>query len=277
MSVPRYPNETAPVSIGTDAPWVSALPDELANIMAGSAAETACSTCGGAGEIDESLGGHSRAGIVACPDCAAVTPEPAPDPNAKLYEANERKLEQYRAEADDDLSSYDKLRGAVSQADIVPEAQDAINEMVENGWLPEALMRHLRLLGPELELWSPKPGFPRHSGLFMLSAATALENQGRLIADLEAKLDAERTLRAQGAADLERENAHERDRRIGAESRARDALWALDAAIEALVPLAGYATEEDGRVAGMTNPVCLAMSSVRRADALVKLHRALRR
>ncbi len=97
------------------------------------------------------------------------------------------------------------------------------------------------------------------------------------IADLEAKLDAERTLRAQGAAELEREKAHERDRRIQAESRARDALWALDAAIEALTPLAGYATEEDGRVAGMTAPVCLAMSSVRRADAMVKLHRALRR
>ena len=160
---------------------------------------------------------------------------------------------------------------------VAPSAQDAINEMVENGWQPDALMRHLRDLGPILEQWASEPGFPRHSGLFMLSAATAIENQGRLIADLEAKLDAERTLRAQGAADLERENAHERDRRIGAESRARDALWALDAAIEALVPLAGYATEEDGRVAGMTNPVCLAMSSVRRADALVKLHRALRR
>lgn len=255
MSVPRYPNETA--------------------------AETVCGTCLGTGRV----GSPDRI----CPDCAATDQlmqamtyvsslnEPAPDPNAKLYEANERKLEQYRAEADDDLSSYDKLRGAVSQADIVPEAQDAINEMVENGWLPDALVRHLRLLGPELELWSPKPGFPRHSGLFMLSAAIAIENQGRLIADLEAKLDAERTLRAQGAAELEREKAHERDRRIQAESRARDALWALDAAIEALAPLAGYATEEDGRVAGMTAPVCLAMSSVRRADAMVKLHRALRR
>ena len=203
--------------------------------------------------------------------------EPAPDPNAKLYEANERKLEQYRAEAEDDLSSYDKLRGAVSQADIVPEAQDAINEMVENGWLPDALVRHLRLLGPELELWSPKPGFPRHSGLFALSAATALENQTRLIADLEAKLDAERTLRAQASAELEREKARERERRIESDAWARDRLWAIDALVEALQPLAGFATEEDGRVAGMTAPVVLSMSSVRRADALVKLHRALRR
>ena len=177
----------------------------------------------------------------------------------------------------DEPTSYDKLRGAVSQADVVPEAQDAINEMVENGWHPEGLMRHLRLLGPELELWATKTGFPRHSGLFMLSAATAIENLIRSEADLEAKLEAERTLRAQASAELEREKARERDRRLESDAAARDRLWAIDALVEALGPLAGYATEEDGRVAGMTSPVCLAMSSVRRADALVKLHRALRR
>ena len=177
----------------------------------------------------------------------------------------------------DEPTSYDKLRGAVSQADVVPEAQDAINEMVENGWHPEGLMRHLRLLGPELELWATKTGFPRHSGLFMLSAATAIENLIRSEADLEAKLEAERTLRAQTAAELEREKAREQDRRREADAASRDRLWAIDALVEALGPLAGYATEEDGRVAGMTSPVCLAMSSVRRADALVKLHRALRR
>jgi len=242
MSVPRYPNETAPVNIGTDAPWVGALPDELANLMAEpvhpdvaqaalddevlvvesaihpvdafvAAAERwypgkpisdellvqarawcdapVCSTCGGSGEIDESLGGITTSGIVPCPDCSA----PPADADASDLIAVERVIADLRQQ----------------------------------------------------------------------------------IADLEAKLDAERTLRAQGAAELEREKAHERDRRIGAESRARDALWALDAAIEALTPLAGYATEEDGRVAGMTAPVCLAMSSVRRADAMVKLHRALRR
>lgn len=104
-----------------------------------------------------------------------------------------------------------------------------------------------------------------------------VDHQARQIADLEAKLDAERVLRAQGAAELEREKALERDRRIQADVAARDRLWAIDTLVEALVPLAGYATEEDGRVSGMTAPVCLAMSSVRRADALVKLHRALRR
>lgn len=104
-----------------------------------------------------------------------------------------------------------------------------------------------------------------------------LQDQAQRIADLEAKLDAERTLRAQGAAELEREKAHERERRIQGDALARDRLWAIDALVEALAPLAGFATEEDGRVSGMTAPVCLAMSSVRRADALVKLHRALRR
>lgn len=173
--------------------------------------------------------------------------------------------------------SYDKLRGAVSQENDVPSSQDAINEMVENGWQPEALMRHLRLLGQALEQWATHDGFPRHSGLFMLSAATAIENLIRSEADLEAKLEAERTLRAQASAELEREKARERDRRLESDAAARDRLWAIDALVEALGPLAGYATEEDGRVAGMTSPVCLAMSSVRRADALVKLHRALRR
>ena len=104
-----------------------------------------------------------------------------------------------------------------------------------------------------------------------------VDNQARQISDLEAKLEAERQLRAQAAADLEREKAHERARRIEADGRVRDLQWALDAAIEAMAPLAGFASEEDGRVAGMTAPVCIAMSSVRRADALVKLHRALRR
>ena len=160
---------------------------------------------------------------------------------------------------------------------VAPSAQDAINEMVENGWQPDALMRHLRDLGPILEQWASEPGFPRHSGLFMLSVATAIENLIRSEADLEAKLEAERTLRAQASAELEREKARERDRRLESDAAARDRLWAINALVEALGPLAGYATEEDGRVAGMTNPVCLAMSSVRRADALVKLHRALRR
>lgn len=113
------------------------------------------------------------------------------------------------------------------------------------------------------------------------TARTVMERviakQRQQIADLEAKLDAERTLRAQASAELEREKARERDRRLEADAAARDRLWAIDTLVEALVPLAGYATEEDGRVAGMTNPVSLAMSSVRRADALVKLHRALRR
>jgi len=31
--------------------------------------EQECETCGGTGEVDESLGGSPRSGIVKCPDC----------------------------------------------------------------------------------------------------------------------------------------------------------------------------------------------------------------
>lgn len=263
MSVPRYPEqEKAPVAETTDGVLASSftrhdrepIPDLRAEAMIVS---------GGREAMVE-----ADSGYVYVPgnddDQAVVTAAELPK---GLVSANES-ADPWVAEA----NAY-----ADEPVDAVPSAQDAINEMVENGWQPEALMRHLRHLGPILEQWASEPGFPRHSGLFMLSAATAIENLIRSEADLEAKLEAECTLRAQASAELEREKARERERRIDADGRSRDLLWALDAAIEALTPLAGYASEEDGRVAGMTAPVCLAMSSVRRADALVKLHRALRR
>jgi hypothetical protein len=194
-----------------------------------------CSTCGGAGEIDERLGGIATSGIVPCPDCTDPSPKSAAD----------------RGSAGGMLAFAEES----DFAEPDPGAQAPL--MVSNPYEDAETDQKVHSVSPEV--------------------GAMLQAQAQQIADLEAKLDAERTLRAQASAELEREKALERDRRIQADVRARDALWALDAAIEALTPLAGYATEEDGRVAGMTAPVCLAMSSVRRADAMVKLHRALRR
>lgn len=253
-----------------------------------------CSTCGGSGEIE--MGRPDRGPpipIIPCPDCTVHPVDALVEVAAQMYPGEEMNPEHVagaRAYMDEmveypdtksaaDQEALAKARDVISRV-IVPSAQDAIEELVQSGWQPEPLVRHLRLLGAELEKWSTSHGvvgFPQHSGLFALSAATVINDQTQQIADLEAKLDAERTLRAQASAELEREKSRERERRIDADGRSRDLLWALDAAIEALTPLAGYATEEDGRVAGMTAPVCLAMSSVRRADAMVKLHRALRR
>jgi hypothetical protein len=103
-----------------------------------------------------------------------------------------------------------------------------------------------------------------------------LQLQAKRIADLEAMLEAQRTLTANATAEVERQQAGERSRRIDAEQTSRERLWAIEALIEALVPFARFAAEEDGQVRGMTEPVCLSMAAVHRADALVKLHKALR-
>jgi len=103
-----------------------------------------------------------------------------------------------------------------------------------------------------------------------------LQAQAKRIADLEVMNEAQRTLTANAVADVERQQAGERARRIELEQVSRARKWAIDALIEALVPFASYASEEDGNIRGMTEPVCLSMAAVRRADALVKLHQALR-
>lgn len=276
MSVPRYPNETTAEPVHpVDAPPVSAI-DAVIERADQLGVQTSQATID---KLHAIFPVHPVDALVEVAAQMYPGEEMNPEHVAGARAYMDEMVEYPDTKSAADQEALAKARDVISRV-IVPSAQDAIEELVQSGWQPEPLVRHLRLLGAELEKWSTSHGvvgFPQHSGLFALSAATVINDQTQQIADLEAKLDAERTLRAQASAELEREKSRERERRIDADGRSRDLLWALDAAIKALVPLAGYATEEDGRVSGMTAPVCLAMSSVRRADAMVKLHRALRR
>ncbi len=47
---------------------------------------THCTTCGGTGRIDQTLGGHTRAGWADCPDC-----KPEPDPDRLRDDRDERR------------------------------------------------------------------------------------------------------------------------------------------------------------------------------------------
>ena len=258
MSVPIYPEqEKAPVAETTDAPWAAALPDELASLassvtmhdrepipdlrpmsMVTTIDDHACGYCGGQGIICL-LSKPPK--YQDCPVCHGGSRSDPPNPLID-FPASAATTANLMHRSEEEQMAAESNADADEPGDLDERAAAASAFSYDD---PETV-----------------------------ALITGMRQQ---VADLEAKLDAERTLRAQASAELEREKARERDRRLEADAAARDRLWAIDALVEALVPMAGYATEEDGRVAGMTSPVCLAMSSVRRADALVKLHRALRR
>ena len=89
--------------------------------------------------------------------------------------------------------------------------------------------------------------------------------------------EAQRTLTERAEAELELQKEGERMRRLPLEQTNRYRKLAIESLIDALVPFARFASDEaDGQIRGMTEPVCLSMAAVHRADALVKLYQALR-